>query len=595
VTTVDVVIPVSEPEIVKPQGSPGGIEGCATTLYSVASRYEEFGELTGSAIIVPGWTGPAHQAYGKAAKRASGEHTRLASALRQVAHACSGHADTLVDLLREYERLVDVKRALDGRRAELVSDVSAAVDVEQPVIDALQDRASALSSEYRTLLLDHDALQKKVRDNEELMRSAFRRADTLDEILSPDGTADPLAASAMGKPGSPLLPGGSAKDRENWWSSLTAAEKEAVTAAYPSIIGSTDGLPADARDQANHISLADDLARLGQKEHDGRLSFEERKALDNARAADKAIAKGNDYVDPITGEKPGTQLWLYDPSAFDGDGKIAIAVGDVDTADDVAVRVPGIKTDASGAPDLMEDAVNVYQSSRYQGDGSSVASMMWLGYDAPDSVGDSATRTEGRAEDGGGRFADAIDGLRASRPYDAAHLTAIGHSYGSTTLAHAATDHGIDVDDIVLVGSPGAGGGVDHASDLGVGADHVYVGRNSRDIVGALGDHGWFGGHNFFGAGLGNDPSEDDFGANRFEAEDPTRSSWHRGIEQHQRYFDPDSESLYNMGRVVDGSGPVNPADHTSDPFIGGPTDPEINREPTFDEPGRSDTERSEN
>ncbi len=96
---------------------------------------------------------------------------------------------------------------------------------------------------------------------------------------------------------------------------------------------------------------------------------------------------------------------------------------------------------------------------------------------------------------------------------------------------------------------------MDHASELGVGADHVWVGRNSEDLVAALGDHGWVGGHTLGGAGLGNDPSEDDFGAHRFEAEDVTRSGWHRGIGQHGNYFNVDTESLYNIGRVVDGHG----------------------------------------
>ena len=146
--------------------------------------------------------------------------------------------------------------------------------------------------------------------------------------------------------------------------------------------------------------------------------------------------------------------------------------------------------------------------------------MMWLGYDAPDAFYDSATLTEGRAEDGGERFADAIDGLRASRPYDAAHLTAIGHSYGSTTVAHAATDHHIDVDDIVLVGSPGAGGGVDHAERprrrrrprLGRPQQRGPGRRPRRPRLGR-----WA---HALRRGLGNDPSEDDFGAHRFEAED---------------------------------------------------------------------------
>jgi hypothetical protein len=117
------------------------------------------------------------------------------------------------------------------------------------------------------------------------------------------------------------------------------------------------------------------------------------------------------------------------------------------------------------------------------------------------------------------------------------------------------------------------------------------VGRNSEDLVAALGDHGWVGGHTLFGAGLGNDPSEDDFGAHRFEAEDVTRSGWHRGVGQHGNYFNVDTESLYNIGRVVDGhGGDVRLADHTYDPFIGGPEDPEQDRTPSSDKPGYSDT-----
>lgn len=87
-------------------------------------------------------------------------------------------------------------------------------------------------------------------------------------------------------------------------------------------------------------------------------------------------------------------------------------------------------------------------------------------------MGDSAMATEARATEGGAQFSDAITGLRASHPGpdNAAHLTVIGHSYGSTTVAHAATDGGMEVDNIVLVGSPGAGGGVNHADELGGGS-----------------------------------------------------------------------------------------------------------------------------
>ena len=588
--TVTIRIPASEPTIRRPQGDPGSIDAVARALYVAAGRYEEFGDLAATARTVPGWYGAAYDAYASAAARASGEHATMAATVKRVAHVCSGHGDTLTDLLHDCDALEDTKRWLDGSRDDLVADVAAAREATPEEVAALQDRAQDLRTGYRTLVLDHEALQRKVRANEDLMRTAFEGAVALERILAPGGTADPLAAGAMGRPGAPGH-GASPAQVAEWWSTLTAAEKEAVVATYPDVIGCADGLPADARDQANRITLAGDLGLLGGLEDDGTISALEARTLANARAADSALRTADTYLDPTSGETPGGQLWLYDPGAFDGDGRIAVAVGDLDTADDVAVRVPGITNDGLDAPKLTQEAINIFESARYAGDGSSVASMMWLGYDAPDAFYDTATLTEGRAEDGGERFSDAIEGLRASRPSDVAHLTAIGHSYGSTTVAHAATDHHVDVDDVVLVGSPGAGGGVDHADELGVGADHVWVGRNSEDLVAALGDHGWVGAHTLGGAGLGNDPSEDDFGAHRFQAEDVTRSGWHRDTGQHGNYFNVDTESLYNIGRVVDGrGGDVNLADHTYDPWYDGPQDPEQDRDPTTAEPGLSET-----
>jgi pimeloyl-ACP methyl ester carboxylesterase len=168
-------------------------------------------------------------------------------------------------------------------------------------------------------------------------------------------------------------------------------------------------------------------------------------------------------------------------------------------------------------------------------------------------------------------------------------MTAIGHSYGSTTTSYAATDHGLAVDDIALIGSPGTGP-ADHASDFSVGADHVYDGRNSRDFVAFLGDEGWVRKDQFFDTGLGMDPSSEDFGAHRFEAESPQRG-WGPNFGDHSRYYDRNSESLYNLGRIVDGHGDdTNSASQSYDPWWGDPVDPEWDRDPTSGEAGRSKT-----
>ena len=157
------------------------------------------------------------------------------------------------------------------------------------------------------------------------------------------------------------------------------------------------------------------------------------------------------------------------------------------------------------------------------------------------------------AERGGDRLADTIDGLRAGRDGDPAHLTVIGHSYGSTTVGLGAYDHGLGVDDLVFVGSPGVGGDTDHAGDLDIDPRHVWAGANSHDLIANLGNHGWVNGETFCGAGLGDDPAEDDFGATRFQAESTTRGEGLDPACDDTKYFDHDTESLYNIGQIVNG------------------------------------------
>src|SRR5690606_26129600 len=105
-----------------------------------------------------------------------------------------------------------------------------------------------------------------------------------------------------------------------------------------------------------------------------------------------------------------------------------------------------------------------------------------------------------------------------------------------------------------------------------------------------LGDEGWVRKDQLLGLGLGRDPSSEGFGAQRFEAESTDRGSF-INTSDHERYFDRDSESLYNLGRIVDGHGDdTNSAPQSYDPWWGDPVDPEWRRDPTSGVAGRSDT-----
>lgn len=584
-TTISISIPSTIDAVDRPEGTPWGAEALADSLLTNAARITEFSEEAASLSSTTAlWIGSAATAYTEHASRFAKKHEPMGETLKRVARGVDTFAEQLRTLRSEHTDLTNTIRSYHGYRSDLIADVNAATDATEDEIEALRERARFLHRRQVDIHADITAFTERVTANEKYLVELFTGADTAAEASSPNGGVGELALAAIGR----MPSAGDATKMAKWWESLSEEEQSALLAAYPERLGSADGLPASARDTANRTLLEFDLADLEEQERAGTLSADEKQRLKNARATQEALEYADKYKVPGTDDRPGGMLWLYDPDAFGGDGRVAVALGDLDTASDVSVQVPGIRTEMEDVADYTKEAANLYESARYNGDGSSVATMFWLGYDAPTDWYDHATATEARAKDGGERLATAVDGLRASRSDNPAHMTAIGHSYGSTTTSYAAAKFDLAVDDVALIGSPGAGP-ANTASDFSVGAGHVYDGRNSRDLVAFLGDEGWAR-KDWVEAGLGVDPSSEDFGAKRFEAESIHRGGV-RNVDDHSRYYDRDSESLYNLGRIVDGQGDdIVSARQSYDPWWRPAVDPEKDRTPTANEYGRSDT-----
>jgi Alpha/beta hydrolase len=375
---------------------------------------------------------------------------------------------------------------------------------------------------------------------------------------------------------------GSPAQIARWWQGLSAPEREAVIVVAPGLIGRLGGLPAAVRSLANQLALTRDLAAGDWRQKHASLSPEQRQALRHSKHTEQAW-------EDLEERGHTAELYLYDPSAFDGDGSVAIAVGDVDTATHLGILVPGFGHDGSDVTSLSERVANLYEAADHASD-ESIAVLGWLGYDTPDNLlswGSDldalSVVTTDPADAGGWEVDRLIDGLRAADDNDRVHITAIGHSYGSTTLGQAAHDHAPAIDDLVVLGSPGLGPGVDDVRDLGLSRDHVWVGANSRDPVVQLGDHGWVN-PGAIGVGLGSDPAEDDFDAQRFRAESVDRASGDNpatAIADHSKYFDHDTESLGNLGYIIaDQPELVERADPVTDTWRDDPHDPEWHRDP---------------
>ena len=305
--------------------------------------------------------------------------------------------------------------------------------------------------------------------------SLVEQADSVDAELAAgllsDGSAVPAVPSAL-----PTLPAALPEDPRAFhdlWQRLSTAERDLLYQRDPGI-GNHPGMPAGSpfapgKDHYNRRHLAEELQRATAT---GSPDLADLQALDRALAA-----------------HPGVRLLLLDTS---GERlHAAFAAGNPDTATHVSVTTPGLNTTVAGSVDaMMGEAIALRglatgQLARTPGrHRETVASIGWIGYDAPQirpgeglvamaegAVGVGHDRVAGGAARDLSRF---YAGLQAARDVGPAHLTAIGHSYGSLTTGLALQqpgEHGVS--DAVFYGSPGIEASV--PADMGLGRGHVYV------------------------------------------------------------------------------------------------------------------------
>ncbi|MFJ1744911.1 alpha/beta hydrolase [Streptomyces sp. NPDC088116] len=226
--------------------------------------------------------------------------------------------------------------------------------------------------------------------------------------------------------------------------------------------------------------------------------------------------------------------------SFDGrdGGRTAEVFGDLSRAGRIAVLVPGSDTGLDTYPRFRAGAIalrhQLHDSEREPGDASAVVA--WLGYRTPGTVSPEAL-TPGVADDAAPGLRRFVRELAATRP--TARISLLCHSYGSVVCGRAAS--GLEVADIALFGSPGAG--VGNAAALRTRAT-VWAGQGADDWIADVP-------HTrlrlpFTTVGFGTDPVSPEFGARVFAA----------GDGGHSDYLKPGSVPLENLARIVCGQHP---------------------------------------
>ena len=557
---------------------PGSIDELAVELLAASARLDDTGELARAQGRLAVWQGEAADAYRSELAPYGATADAMSLALRGVGRRFEDHAHTMRRLAAELADLTAANRVLveevlvcgeDALRWQARATGGAA-GAEPGLVEeglALRHRCDDLAARVRALDASQAGWWARVGAEETAVVDALGGVLEVDQVeRRHDGVTDPADGALATRPGRGAPPALVLA----WWRGLTWAQRQAVLVAAPGAVGNLDGLPAGARDDANRLRLARDLATLRHLDDVGQLTRAERDTLDAAEAAEDALDRHARDVD-AHGRHVPSLLWIYDPGAFvqdDGrvEGRVAIAVGDPDTADAVAVNVPGIGTEAVDVGDHTDRAWELHQSATAADPDRTYSSIAWLGYDAPGAADDlhalEVAASSDAADRGGDLLARSIQGLRAVGGGD---VVPIGHSYGSVALGSALVHHDLDVSRAVVVGSPGMGEGVHDVDDLHLGRGRLYVGQNHDDVVAGLAQNGSFG---LGSVGQGQDPADAGFGATRFQA------NAGQGHDDHSAYYDNDSESLHNLGAVLAGQEPA-PAGTVHDPWWRWADDPE--------------------
>jgi len=159
----------------------------------------------------------------------------------------------------------------------------------------------------------------------------------------------------------------------------------------------------------------------------------------------------------------------------------AVALGDLDTASNVTVNVPGAMTTLDSMDAKVRAANGLLGTAWKQRRSESFAVVSWIGYHAPGAV---EVPSQARATAGGANLASFLDGIHDSRGSAPRSLTVLGHSYGSTTAAEALAQTRYRVDSLVTYGSVGF---TDTTTPEHLNVDHVYATEGSADHTAILG------------------------------------------------------------------------------------------------------------
>ncbi|WP_114588604.1 alpha/beta hydrolase [Microbacterium arborescens] len=513
------------------EGNPGSMSWWSSAFSRVAGSLGELRTTVQSATDLDGVGASIRSARSKAQEVASAlaaeiaEAELLAGVLQRYADAFSSSAEAANRLIDDIESahasLASASAAADeaGLNALWTSRSGEPADVRR-ANDAAQDAVAA-----------RDAAARDLADLWEQFESHYSAWDAAYDAALAElaGGAGPAMTSQAQNLLDQLLAADTPQAVLELWLAHPELQDE-IARAHPDIIGNLDGIPYDVR---------------------GRINRERLEALYNSNLTGEFGDQIDALWNTLVQGAPPPLLVSFDP---DGSAQVtaALAYGDLATATDINVLVPGMLSNVTGMGEWGDSARALNAA------GSNIASVVWFGYDSPTVAEEPSMQ---RANDGAPALRAFLLGLDAVHP--AAEKAVIAHSYGSTTaaLAIGSRPDALGVDQFIAVGSAGFPSDPQILSNLqNAEGLRMYATLSENDAWARIGrDTSWGGAHGTVPETL---PGMTEFGSDggRADGEDLAPTPGHAAHSggngplpsgDGEGYLVEGSESFYNIQQII--------------------------------------------
>ncbi|MBJ8339217.1 hypothetical protein JGU71_09985 [Antrihabitans sp. YC3-6] len=445
---------------------------------------------------LPAWLSEAGEVARRRFQVTSDDLTDEAAALSAVGECARQTREAVAHLKTELAD-IEADAAADGMQVDDSGAVKVVDTAERSPeeAEAREQRRVELEARAKALILQAEDVSADAA--QVLNKAAEGKIDDHGATTIDAAAAAGVSQGSLSAPAPPADAATNPAAANGYWQAMPDWQRAEVIAKHPEWVGNLDGIPSQARHDANIARIGTERDRLEHERDELQRKLDENVFGGTFTNDDAALwyteqkLKDLDKLEELA--KSNSDFKILNMDMTGERGKAAFAIGDPDTADHISVTAPGINTTINGSFEGMSDEaarlreLSLRELDRVGRMDETVATIGWLGYEPPNATGpgnfDSGrgwhdAGAELKASEAAPRLAQFLEGLEvASHDTDGAdknpHITAVGHSYGSLVTGMALGEPGEAADDMVVYGSPGIA--ADKTEQLGIDHGHGYT------------------------------------------------------------------------------------------------------------------------